>query len=50
MKITEMTDYQMGYEDYKAGFPPISDYDPSNPEDVEYMRGYIAASWDAQKK
>ena len=30
MKITEMTDYQMGYEDYKAGFPPISDYDPSN--------------------
>lgn len=36
----DLTDYEMGQLDYKEGFGPLPDFDQSNTEDVEYMRGY----------
>ena len=46
MNIKEMSDYEMGYADFKAGLDPLEDFDPNNEEDVQYMKGYNEARHD----
>ena len=42
--ILDMSDYCMGYYDYKNGIPPIPDPQQTQ-EDVDYIRGYNDAKW-----
>lgn len=42
IQVKEVSDYDMGYDDFLQGLPPIPDIQDTE-EDMEYMRGYNQA-------